>query len=98
MKAPYASGRDWNKVEKLLEKEADEKKEGEAALNEMFQKIYADANDEVTIFYQLYEVRPSPKKYFVLFLKKICCQILIFDAKNCVYLVLTHQLIRFFFQ
>ena len=51
VKAPYASGRDWNKVEKLLEKEADEKKEGEAALNEMFQKIYADANDEVTIFY-----------------------------------------------
>jgi suppressor of G2 allele of SKP1 len=47
VKAPYASGRDWNKVEKLLEKEADEKKEGEAALNEMFQKIYADANDEV---------------------------------------------------
>ena len=47
VKAPYASGRDWNKVEKFLEKEADEKKEGEAALNEMFQKIYADANDEV---------------------------------------------------
>ena len=75
MKAPYASGRDWNKVEKLLEKEADEKKEGEAALNEMFQKIYADANDEVTILLSNSQ-----------------------DAKNCVYLVLTHQFIRFFFQ
>lgn len=28
--------------------EAEEKAEGEAALNEMFQKIYADASDEVT--------------------------------------------------
>jgi suppressor of G2 allele of SKP1 len=46
VKAPYASGRDWNKVEKLLEAEAEEKKEGESALNEMFQKIYADASDE----------------------------------------------------
>jgi len=47
VKAPYASGRDWNKVEKLLAAEAEEKKEGEQALNEMFQKIYSDANDDV---------------------------------------------------
>jgi len=47
VKAPYASGRDWNAMEKMLAAEAEEKKEGEAALNEMFQKIYADANDEV---------------------------------------------------
>lgn len=44
---PYASGRDWSKVEKLLDQEAEEKKEGESALNEMFQKIYSDASDEV---------------------------------------------------
>jgi len=47
VKAPYASGRDWSAIEKNLAAEADEKKEGEAALNEMFQKIYGDANDEV---------------------------------------------------
>jgi len=46
-KTPYASGRDWNRIEKSLAAEAEEKKEGEAALNEMFQKIYADANDDV---------------------------------------------------
>ena len=63
MKAPYASGRDWAKIDKALSAEAEEKKvvadlwegkwwdencsqEGEAALNEMFQKIYADASDE----------------------------------------------------
>ena len=57
VKAPYASGRDWNAMEKMLAAEADEKKEGEAALNEMFQKIYADANDEVKIdhfFFYIY--------------------------------------------
>jgi len=47
VKAPYASGRDWSAIEKNLSAEAEEKKEGEAALNEMFQKIYGDANDEV---------------------------------------------------
>ena len=29
--------------------EVDDKAEGEAALNEMFQKIYADASDEVSV-------------------------------------------------
>jgi len=47
VRAPYASGRDWNKIEKTLAAEAEEKKEGEQALNEMFQKIYADASDDV---------------------------------------------------
>jgi len=47
VKGPYASGRDWSAIDKNLASEIDEKKEGEAALNEMFQKIYADANDDV---------------------------------------------------
>jgi suppressor of G2 allele of SKP1 len=47
VRAPYASGRDWAAIEKNLAAEAEEKKEGEAALNEMFQKIYGDANDDV---------------------------------------------------
>lgn len=46
MQGPYASGRDWGAIEKTLAAEAEEKKEGEAALNEMFQKIYGDASDE----------------------------------------------------
>ncbi|XP_034946021.1 protein SGT1 homolog [Chelonus insularis] len=40
--------KDWNKVEKELEKqEADEKLEGDAALNSLFQKIYCSGSDEV---------------------------------------------------
>ena len=40
--------RDWDKVEKEIEKqEADEKPEGEAALNALFQKIYGSGSDEV---------------------------------------------------
>jgi len=46
VKGPYASGRDWAAIEKNLAAEAEEKKEGEAALNEMFQKIYGDASDD----------------------------------------------------
>ncbi|XP_045205116.2 protein SGT1 homolog [Mercenaria mercenaria] len=39
--------RNWDKLAKDVEKEeADEKKEGDAALNELFQKIYADGTDE----------------------------------------------------
>ena len=46
LQGPYASGRDWAAIEKTLAAEAEEKKEGEAALNEMFQKIYGDASDD----------------------------------------------------
>ncbi|KAG8226333.1 hypothetical protein J437_LFUL009910 [Ladona fulva] len=39
---------DWEKLEKQLAKEEeDEKLDGEAALNAMFQKIYSEGNDEV---------------------------------------------------
>ena len=40
--------RNWDKVAKDVEKmEAEEKKEGDAAVNDLFQKIYADGSDEV---------------------------------------------------
>ncbi|XP_031841643.1 suppressor of G2 allele of skp1 [Nomia melanderi] len=39
---------DWNKVEKDIDKqEAEEKPQGEAALNALFQKIYGSGSDEV---------------------------------------------------
>lgn len=44
---PYSSGKNWDRVAVDLEKElGEDKTEGEAALNEMFQKIYADSSDE----------------------------------------------------
>lgn len=40
--------KDWDKMEKEIEKqEAEEKPEGEAALNALFQKIYGSGSDEV---------------------------------------------------
>lgn len=40
--------KDWNKVEKEIEKqEADEKPESEDALNALFQKIYGTGSDDV---------------------------------------------------
>lgn len=41
-------GKDWDKVAAQIAKdEKDEKLEGEAALNQLFQQIYGDGNDEV---------------------------------------------------
>ena len=39
--------RNWDKVvQEVTEEEKTEKKEGDAALNDLFQKIYADGTDE----------------------------------------------------
>eukprot|EP00095_Tigriopus_kingsejongensis_P001644 snap_masked-scaffold121_size336169-processed-gene-2.22 protein:Tk01644 transcript:snap_masked-scaffold121_size336169-processed-gene-2.22-mRNA-1 annotation:"suppressor of g2 allele of skp1-like protein" len=47
-KYPSSSGKDWSKIESEILKELDdEKPEGEAALNSMFQKIYSEGSDEV---------------------------------------------------
>jgi suppressor of G2 allele of SKP1 len=44
---PYASGKDWNAINKNLEKqEADEKPEGEEALQKLFKDIYGKADEE----------------------------------------------------
>lgn len=40
--------KDWDKIESEIKKEeAEEKPEGEAALNQLFQKIYCDGSDEI---------------------------------------------------
>ena len=45
---PSSSGKDWNAIGAAIEKEYEEdKKEGEAALNDMFQKIYMEGNDDL---------------------------------------------------
>ncbi len=47
-KYPSSSGRDWNKIGAEIEKDLEEDKaEGEQALNQMFQKIYADGSDDL---------------------------------------------------
>jgi hypothetical protein len=44
---PYASKRDWQTVEKEVERELEEDKpEGEAALNALFQQIYSNADED----------------------------------------------------
>ena len=44
---PSSSGKDWNKIGAEIDRDFEEDKpEGEAALNQMFQKIYADADDD----------------------------------------------------
>ncbi|XP_020299921.1 protein SGT1 homolog [Pseudomyrmex gracilis] len=39
--------RDWDKLQKMIEKEATEEPEGEAAVNALFQKIYGSGSDDV---------------------------------------------------
>ena len=45
---PGTSKKDWSQIEKDIEKELEnEKPEGEAALNDMFAKIYRDGDDNL---------------------------------------------------
>lgn len=45
--APYATKKDWNKIEKEIEKEvASEKPEGDEALQKLFKEIYANADED----------------------------------------------------
>ncbi|XP_039752447.1 protein SGT1 homolog isoform X2 [Pararge aegeria] len=45
---PKLFRKDWDKIEKdINEMEAEEKPQGDAALNELFQKIYGEGSDEV---------------------------------------------------
>jgi tetratricopeptide (TPR) repeat protein len=44
---PYASHKDWGKIEKdLLDAEKNEKPEGDEAMNKLFQQIYATADED----------------------------------------------------
>jgi tetratricopeptide (TPR) repeat protein len=44
---PYSSNRDWNAIEREISmQEAEEKPEGEEALNKLFQQIYGNSNED----------------------------------------------------
>lgn len=45
---PTSKGTDWSAIEKeIIEEELKEKPQGEDGLNQLFQKIYGEGNDEV---------------------------------------------------